>query len=946
MDRRAFLACAAVIPYTLTHFGEQRAEAAQAASSVAAPGDPQNAVFVKGTKRVLSWDSAGTWQMDGSAFQFFGGEVHPARIPEQYWEHRIQMVKALGCNTISIYIMWNFHERADGSFDFCSPNKDMGKFIDLCAKNGLWVLLRPGPYVCGEWDFGGLPPRMLSDPKFRDAAGKVQIRQNAPNYMAAVKAWNSGVYENVVKGRTLKDGGPIMLVGLENEYSSWNDYKDPAYIAELAKQWLALGYSEKFCVCDGWANGFTNNGLTLPPNTAYGMTAEGDTSANYDKAISLNKTAPFGAECYPGWLTHWADTQQIINIDAFAVVIARLAQAKRSFVLYVAHGGTNFGFTAGSNDTLANTQADITSYDYGAPISEMGTENDNFFSIQSAYVLNASYEVPFAAKPAPVPAITDLGIPTIDKSKFGFRNFLKRTTVPIKSDVPQTIEWLALYMNEQKFTTYGVYPSGIAIYQVTLPAAGGNFQITFQRSPDYAIAYVNDVLVPGGPLTTVAGLPKKIALTITAAPASAILKIVVMPFGRCNFAAGMLTDGRGLSGTVSAGGVALKGWSMSLSPMTAKDITNFTFDSAEAVAGSPFHAKASFNVDSPKDMYIDMTDWETGHVFVNGHNLGRYWTQAGPQKRLYCPGAWLVSGQNSIVIFELTKGSAGSVSFYGTSGLKYSDRASVTAPVVANPAGYYIQSLQPNLSLQSNSGTAVLAATNADNPAQVWNITPDTGAFKISNRADQSVLNLNGSTTEKWLATPMRSGLFTLTSVPENLSLGTDSSVKSGVRSTSLVTTAKPTTETQWPFNRYWRIVPAVTVIVSGVYYLTNKSTNLRLGGSGTIVATEATSSLDRQKWTIAPSPITGGWLIINVGSKTYLDVDAHGKLDDNPVGLWVATGALNQAFNFVPRMDGTGYAIISLESGSALTMKDGAPRLTIWKDAGDANQTWLLTKI
>src|ERR1700712_1044739 len=123
--------------------------------------------------------------------------------------------------------------------------------------------------------------------------------------------------------------------------------------------------------------------------------------------------------------------------------------------------------------------------------------------------------------------------------------------------------------------------------------------------------------------------------------------------------------------------------------MTAKDVTNFTFDSAEAVAGSPFHAKATFQMDAPKDMYIDMTDWQTGYVFLNGHNLGRYWTQAGPQKRLYCPGAWLLSGQNSIVVFELTKGSAGSISFYGTSGLKYSDRAPVTAPRGANPAGCY-----------------------------------------------------------------------------------------------------------------------------------------------------------------------------------------------------------------------------------------------------------------
>jgi beta-galactosidase len=840
--------------------------------------------------------------------------------------------------------MWNFHERADGSFDFCSPNKDMGKFIDLCAKNGLWVLLRPGPYVCGEWDFGGLPPRMLADPQFRDQSGKVQIRQNALPYMTAVKAWNKAVYESVVKGRTLSDGGPIMLVGLENEYTSWNDFKDPAYTSELAKQWVDLGYSEKFCVCDGWANGFTSNKLILPPNTAYGMTAEGDTSANYDKAISLNRTATFGTECYPGWLTHWGDPQQVINIDGFAGVVARLAQAKRSFVLYVAHGGTNFGFTAGSNDNLANTMADITSYDYGAPISEAGAENDNFFAIQRAYVLNASYEVPFAAKPASIPAIADLGVPAIDKSKFSLRNFLKHTDRPIKMDMPQTIEWLALYMNEHKFTTYGIYPAGIAIYEAALPTTGGSFSITFDRSPDYAIAYVNDVLVPGGPLTTVSGLPKKTTLTIAAAPSKSILKIVVMPFGRCNFAAGMLTDGRGLSGKVYAGSTVLTGWSMSLSPMTAKDISNFTFDSAEAIAGSPFHAKASFNVDAPKDMYIDMTDWETGYVFVNGHNLGRYWTKAGPQKRLYCPGAWLVSGQNSIVIFELTKGSAGTISFYGKSGLKYSDKASVSAVLVPNAGGFNIQSSRGNLVLQSDKGTPVLAAANPDNPAQVWNITSDTGGLKISNKADQSLLTFNGSATERWLATPMRSGFYTLTSVPENLPLGTG--VQSGVHTINLTTTPRPITETQWPLYQYWRIVPAVYSAINGVYYLTNKATNQQLSVIGSNVVTEPASVVDRQKWSITPSPNTGNWLVVNRQTSSNPDVADHKKTDGSPVALWVSTGASNQDFNFVPRADGIGYGIIGAESGLALTMKAGAANLTIWKDAGDANQTWQLSKV
>ncbi|QND51636.1 hypothetical protein HB779_06790 [Phyllobacterium sp. 628] len=945
MDRRAFLACATVVPYVFTHFSEQSAVAQSVTLPGAAPagGTLQNPVFTKGMKRVLSWDTAGNWQMDNTEFQFFGGEIHPSRIPEQYWEHRIQMVKALGCNTISLYIMWNFHERPDGSFDFCSRGKDIGKFIDLCARNGMWVLMRPGPYICGEWDFGGLPPRMLADPLFRDAFGNLQIRQNAPSYMAAAEMFNRALYENVVKGRTLSAGGPIMLVGLENEYTNWPGYKDPAHIFELAKQWIKLGYSEKFCICDGSANGFNSNHLTLPPNTAYGMTADGNNPANYDSAIQINKTATFGAECYPGWINHWGDQHQTIKIDSLAGTVAALAKAKRSFVFYVAHGGTNFGFTAGSNGYLADTQPDVTSYDYGAPISEAGTENDNFYLVQAAYVSNASYQVPFAGKPSLQPAIADNEVAAISKGKFSFRNFLKHADLPIKMDMPQTVETLALHMNANKFTTYGIYPSGIAIYQVLLPAAGGDLTITFERSPDYAIAYVNDVLVAGGPLTTVAGLPKKTTLTITGAPANSILKIVSMPFGRTNSDAGMLTDGRGLSGEVFANGVVLSGWSMSLSPMTAKDITNLSFDSAEAVAGSPFHAKATFNIDAPKDMYIDMTDWETGYVFVNGHNLGRYWTAAGPQKRLYCPGVWLVKGQNDVVIFEFTKGSAGDLSFYGKSGMKYSDKAPASGPAVfACPDGYHIQNVRSNLLLQSNNGTPVLAAADAAAQTQTWNIIVDAGNVKIINRADQSILALDGSAAKKWQATWLMSNCYTLTSIPENLLLEAAPAAPAGAGGFVLALKPKVNAEAQWPFGQYWRFLPAI----GGTYYIVSKATGQRLAASDSNIVQLAAADVDAQKWQVSVNESNGSCSIVSINTQKSLDVIHRGMVDDSPVVLWEVTGGSNQQFNFILRPDGKSYAIIGVESGLALTMKNGAAHPTIWKDAATDDQSWILKKV
>ncbi len=930
------------MPYALAHAAGSEAAAQTPAPLGETVADVHNPVFSKGKSRALSWDDDKNWLMDDAAFQFFGGEIHPSRIPHQYWEHRIQMVKALGCNTISLYIMWNFHERPDGSFDFCTPDKDIGKFIDLCAENGMWVILRSGPYVCAEWDFGGLPPRMLADPQFR-TSGNLQIRLNAYNYMTAVKAWNKAVYENVVKGRTLAAGGPIMLLALENEYTSWSP-TDPTYIPELAKQWTELGYSETFCVCEGWANAFTIRDLPLPPNTAYGMTAEGSNPSLHTSAIALNNAPTFGAECYPGWLTHWAESNQVINIDSFATgTIAALAQAKRSLVIYVAHGGTNFGFTAGSNGTFDDIQPDITSYDYGAPISEAGLESDNFYPIQAAYVSSASYDVPFAPVPAAIPAIVDGEVQSIAKGAFRFRNFLKHTDTPIKTDTTQSIEWMALYLNAHKSTTYGIYPSGIAIYRASLPAKGGNFTITFERPLDYAIAYVNDMRVEG-PLTTVTGRPKKTSLVITSVPQNAVLTIVSMPFGRCNFApVGMLAEGRGLMGKVFADGKALTGWSMNLVPMTAKEITNLTYDAAESIEKSPFYANAIFKAAAPKDMYVDMTGWGTGYVFVNGRNLGRYWTDAGPQKRLYCPGVWLNAGENSIVVFELTQGSAGDISFYAASGLKYSRKAAavVQINVIPNAEGYYIQNVRSKLFLQSNSGVPALEAANASALAQAWNIASGSDGFKISNKADQSSLALNGSNTERWLIKPVRSNLFTLTGTPDNVALEAMSTGESGIPQYNLIAKPKSDADNEWPFGRYWYVMPAI----NGVYYVSNKATNQRLSVNNGSLLLRAASNGDDQKWRITLNPTGGNWSIVNVATKQSLDVADHKTADNSSVGLWASNGGSNQLFLFVPRADGTAYAMIGAESGAALTMKDTATNPTIWNDVGDAKQSWVLTK-
>ncbi|MBK9393517.1 MAG: beta-galactosidase [Uliginosibacterium sp.] len=210
--------------------------------------------------------------LHGNDFQIRSGEMHPSRIPIEYWQHRIQMAKAMGMNTISLYVMWNYHETAPGSFDFTTGNRDISAFIRLCQREGMWVILRPGPYVCGEWDFGGLPAYLLADYPHHEA-----LRRNAgrsPAYMAAARRYLSALAE-VVKPLMIENGGPILMLQIENEFSSWNDGPDAQYLAELSDHWRQHGFSGPFCYEDGFWQTLSATGTRIPKQSAFGI-SDGD----------------------------------------------------------------------------------------------------------------------------------------------------------------------------------------------------------------------------------------------------------------------------------------------------------------------------------------------------------------------------------------------------------------------------------------------------------------------------------------------------------------------------------------------------------------------------------------------------------------------------------------------------------------------------------------------
>ncbi|MDB5148815.1 MAG: Beta-galactosidase [Mucilaginibacter sp.] len=273
--------------------------------------------------------------LDGKPFQIISGEMHPARIPKMYWRQRIQMAKAMGCNTIAAYIFWNYHETTPGTFDFTTENRDIAEFIKLCKAEGMWVLLRPGPYVCAEWDFGGLPPYLLKIPD-------IKLRCMDPRYMAAVTTYVNALSQQV-KQLQGTNGGPILMVQVENEYGSYANDRD--YIKALKELWLKNGINVPFYTADGPTAFMLEAGSV--DGAAIGLDS-GISDADFAAAAKQNPDVPsFSSETYPGWLTHWKEKWQKPGTDDIVKQVTYLLDHKKSFNLYVIHGGTNFGYNAG-----------------------------------------------------------------------------------------------------------------------------------------------------------------------------------------------------------------------------------------------------------------------------------------------------------------------------------------------------------------------------------------------------------------------------------------------------------------------------------------------------------------------------------------------------------------------------------------------------------------------
>jgi beta-galactosidase len=553
--------------------------------------------------------------LDAFPFQIISGEMHPARIPAEYWRHRVRMAKAMGCNTIGVYIFWNYHEAEEGTFDFSTGNRNITEFFKIVQEEGMWLLVRPGPYVCAEWEFGGLPPYLLRIPD-------IKLRCMDPRYMAAVERYIARLATEI-KPWLITNGGPVLMLQIENEYGSYGN--DRIYMSRLKELWTENGIDVPFFTGDG-PTAYMLEAGTLP-GCAVGLDS-GSKPEHFELAGKINPGVPvFSSETYPGWLTHWGEKWARPDTTKLLEEVKYLMDNKKSFNLYVIHGGTNFGYTAGANSGGKGYEPDITSYDYDAPIDEQGKPTVKYMALRK---LIGSY-LPKGKKlpdiPNPLPAFE---IPAIGLGVF--TSVWDNLPLPVNSVQPEPFE------------AYG-QDYGFILYKTEL-IGHKKGKLTVTDLHDYATVFLNGEFI--------GTLDRREGINTIEIPESKVefpvLEIFVEGMGRINFAQHII-DRKGITDRVTLNGMTLMNWKVYNLPMDHKFIYNLR-STGKNLTKQGILFKANFFIGKPSDTFFDMSNFKKGLVWINGHNLGRYW-EIGPQKRLFCPASWMREGANEIIVFDL-----------------------------------------------------------------------------------------------------------------------------------------------------------------------------------------------------------------------------------------------------------------------------------------------------
>lgn len=570
--------------------------------------------------------------LNGEPFQIISGSIHYFRTVPEYWRDRMEKLVNMGCNTVETYVPWNFHEPERGKF-LWEGRRDLCRFIETARELGLYLILRPSPYICAEWEFGGLPAWLLADRNMR-------LRCSYPPYLDAVSAYYRALVPKIAPYQ-IDRGGNLILVQLENEYGYYGN--DTAYLEFLRDTLRTLGITVPFVTSDGpWNEPIFRSGVVggALPTGNFGSAAQWQFDRQR-KFIGEGKPL-MCMEFWNGWFDAWGEEHHVTPPEKAAEELDELLK-RGSVNFYMFEGGTNFGFMSGRNS--GNKTADVTSYDYDAPLTEDGRTTEKYEQCKKIIAKYRDFK--------PIPLSAEIRRKSYGEIKCAGKvdlfSALGKISAPVKSVYPLSMEEIG-----QNY--------GYLLYRLTIPAYETIAGVFLENAADRVLGFHN-----GEPLFSAENEELSRKFEAAERPAGGVLDLFCENVGRENFGTNLENQRKGILGGVKVNDHRCFGYEIFPLPLDEKQLGALEF-SEKCAENVPAFYRFEFSADEACDTFLDPEGFGRGCAFVNGFNLGRFW-EIGPQKRLYLPAPLLKKGRNEIVLFETEGKAAETILLSDTPGL-------------------------------------------------------------------------------------------------------------------------------------------------------------------------------------------------------------------------------------------------------------------------------------
>ncbi|MFE6938257.1 beta-galactosidase [Streptomyces chartreusis] len=560
--------------------------------------------------------SADGFLLRGEPFRIVSGAMHYFRVHPDQWADRLRKARLMGLNSVETYVPWNLHQPDPAGPIVLDGFLDLPRYLSLARAEGLHVLLRPGPFICAEWDDGGLPAWLIAD-------SDIKLRTGDPRFTGAFDRYLDELLPPLLPFMAAA-GGPVIAVQVENEYGAYGD--DTAYLKHLESAFRSRGVEELLFTCD------QADPEHLAAGSLPGVLATATFGSRVDRNLAeLRRHQPEGAlmcaEFWIGWFDHWGGPHHVRDAADAAADLDRLLSAGASVNIYMFHGGTNFGFTNGANHKHAY-QPTVTSYDYDAALTECGDPGPKYHAFRE--VIARHLPVPDEPAPAPSRKLPSTAV-ELDR-RAPLLTHAKALAEPVRTEDPATMNVLGL-------------DTGYALYRTTFGTAGDGLLHFTGGVGDRA-----QVFVDGAPVGVLERERHDETLPVRVPHPGATLEVLVENMGGVNYGP-RIGAPKGLLGPVTFDGRPLHGWDCH--PLPLDDLSGLPFAPAEATkATEPAFHQGTFEVGAPADSFLALPGWTKGQAWINGFHLGRYWNR-GPQHTLYVPAPILRPGTNELILLEL-----------------------------------------------------------------------------------------------------------------------------------------------------------------------------------------------------------------------------------------------------------------------------------------------------